>query len=259
MANSSDYEQEIAERVARLRDVASVEIRGLVEDLLAEAEQERQQGLDTAVEERDAAIAEALDAASREMAAEADAAIADALAEVAVSGPRALLAGVRRLDASKTLSGVLDTLVDLVAAEAGRAALFVGTGGSLRGWRFVGFDAVGDPMDFAAGGVDPGLLDRAISQRNATIDTDRGAMALPIVVGGEPMALVYADGARANDDAPATDNARATAEDGGAEPGRRAPHWVAAVEVLTRYTGCRLESLTANRVADLATSIARGE
>ena len=247
MAEIRDYEEEIAERVARLRDVASVEIRGLIEDLLAETERERQQALDAALEERDAAIAEALDAAAAETAAEVEAAIDGALAEVAESGPRALVAAVGHLDAAKTLSGVLDTLVDLVAAEAGRAALFLGTGGSLRGWRFAGFDAVDDPMDYAAGGVDPGLLDRAIGQRGATVDPDRGAMAVPVVVGGEPMALLYADGARA------------AAQDGDTEPGQRAPHWVHAVEVLARYTGCRLESLTANRVADLATSIARGE
>ena len=240
MADARDYEREIAERVARLRDIASVEIHGLVEELIAQVDQNRQQALDAAMEERDAAFAHALEAAAAESAAETDTAIAAALAEVAESGPRALLAGVRRIDEVKNLSGVLDTLVNVAAGEAGRAALFVSTEGALRGWRFVGFDE-------AAGGVDPGLMERALGERGAAVDTDRGAMAVPVVVGGQPMAVLYADGERTD------------AKGGRAEPGRPAPFWLAAVEVLARYAGCRLESLTANRVADLAAGIARDD
>lgn len=248
MADARDYEQEIAERVARLRDIASVEVHGLVEELIARTDQDRQRALDAAMEERDAAFAEALEVAAAESAAETDAAIDAALAEVAQCGPRALLAAVRRIDDAKNLSGVLDTLVNVVAGEAGRAALFVGTGGALRGWRFVGFDAAADdPMDYAAGGVDPALVDRAISEQDAAVDTDRRAMAVPVIVGGQPMALLYVD-------AGPTD-----AKAGGDEPAQRAPYWTAAVEVLARYAGCRLESLTANRVADLAAGIAPDE
>lgn len=248
MADARDYEREIAERVARLRDIASVEIHGLVEELIAQVDQNRHQALDAALEERDAAFAQALEVAAAESAAETDAAIAAALAEVAESGPRALLAGVRRIDEVKNLSGVLDTLVNVAAGEAGRAALFVSTEGALRGWRFVGFDeAAGDPTDRAAGGVDPGLMERALGEQGAAVDTDRGAMAVPVVVGGQPMAVLYADGERTD------------AKNGGAEPGRPAPFWLAAVEVLARYAGCRLESLTANRVADLAAGISRDD
>ena len=255
MADARDYEQEIAERVARLRDIASVEIHGLIEELLARTDLERQESLDAAVAERDAAIAQALDGAAAESAAETDASIARALADVAESGPRALLAGVRRIDAATTLSGVLDVLVDVVAREAGRAALFVATGDAIRGWRFAGFDeAMGDPMDYAAGGIDPALMDRAVSEGSAAVDAGRGAMAVPVVVGGELMALLYADDARA-----ARDDGAESGKAGDAEAAQRAPHWIAGVEVLARYAGCRLESITANRVAALAAGNARDD
>ena len=52
-----------------------------------------------------------------------------------------LVDAVRRLDEQATLSGVLDALADLTAAEAGRAAVFVVADEGLQVWRVVGLDA----------------------------------------------------------------------------------------------------------------------
>ena len=241
MATDPRIEDEITERLARLRDTAAVELRGLVEELTARAEADRQAALDAAVAERDAAIARALDAAAAESGAETDAAISRALAEAAGSGRRTLLASVRRLDEPLTLSGVLDALVAAAATEAGSAVLFVAEGGAMRVWRRNGTRRARQGATGAAAAADyRELVDRVAALRRTEARTSDGAVAVPLLVGGEALAVCVAVAASAG-----------TSEDDAAGVGDLPPG-VAGVELLVRHAACRLEALTANRAADVA-------
>ena len=276
MTVGRDIENAVDGAVARIREAAESEIRDLARALAADAE--------AAAAEHDAAVAQVRGAAVAAKA-EHDAVIARVQGEVAAAKAAAraaeaeavaigrqsardavtrLLDAVQRLDAQSTLTAVLDTLADLAAADAGRAALFVATGGEMRGWRFVGFGpAIGEARDHAVNGAGAGLLGRAIAEgrtqvlaagAGAASDADgppafaalpagRAAVAVPVLVGGAPMVAVYADDANA--------------AGGGNLPEKvTRPLWPDVVELLARHAGCRLEALTANRAAELAVSAA---
>lgn len=244
MTAGRDIDEAIDDAVARVREAAESELRAVVSRLREEAAAAR--GAVRATE-------------------------ADALAsgrEAARDAVVRLLEAVRRLDAQSTLTGVLDALADLAAAGAGRAALFVTTSGELRGWRFVGFGPeIGPARDHVVNGADRGLLGRAVAERVTQVLAARGgdddgsgdgdasdagetpsfavlpagccAVAVPVLVGGEPLIAIYAD------DAP-------PAGGGEASDASSHPHWTGVVELLARHAGSRLEALTANRAAEMA-------
>ena len=165
-----------------------------------------------------------------------------------------LLDAVNRLDEQTTLSGVLDALADLAGAEAGRAALFVAQKGGLQSWRLVGFDAPADETGRVLSVADAGVAGRAMEERRSVAVT-RGAgngaqdrppafaalaeecagVAVPLLIGGEPLVAVYAD-------------------EGTAGRGSDSARWMAVVEILARHAGSRLEALAAERAAALARS-----
>ena len=244
MTAGRHIDEAIDDAVARVREAAESELRTVVSRLREEA----------------AAAQEAARVTEAEAIAIGREAARDAVAR--------LLEAVQRLDAPSTLSGVLDALADLAAAAAGRAALFVEAGGELRGWRFVGFGPeVGEARDHVVTGADRGLLGRAIAERMTQVLADRDdagsddgdrdpsaaeelpsfaalpagrcAVAVPVLVGGEPLVAVYADDA-------------ASTRDGDAADASSHPHWTNVVELLARHAGCRLEALTANRAAEMA-------
>ena len=240
MATDPGIENEITERLARLRDTAAVELRGLADEMAARADAERQVALDAAVAERDAAIASALDAAATESAEEMDAAISRALAEAAGSGRRTLLASVRRLDEPLTLSGVLDALAAAAAAEAGTAVLFVAEGGAMRAWRRNPPRRERARAADAVAAAHRDLVDQVVARRRTEARASEGVAAVPLLVGGEVLAVCVAAAVReGTSDDEATDVA---------DP----PAWAAGVELLARHAACRLEALTANRAAEVA-------
>ena len=166
-----------------------------------------------------------------------------------------LLDAVRRLDAQPSLTSVLDTLTELVAAEAGRVAVFVSANGEMRGWRFSGFGPeVGEARQHVLNGADAGFLSQALGARQTrllaagrrepanrppsfvALPDDRSALAVPVLVGGDAMVLVYAD-------------------DVNTESRPMLSQWSDAVELLARHAGYRLEALTADRAAALAPGV----
>ena len=167
-----------------------------------------------------------------------------------------LLASVRRLDAQPTLMATLDTLTEVLAEEVGRAAVFVQTDGVMRGWRFAGFGPWdGDARSRVINGDDAGFLRQVIAERRtcvllangdrsasgwppefAALPTDRNALAVPILVGGEVMVVIYVD-------------------DVSVEQPSALSQWSDVVELLARHAGHRLEALTANHAAALARRI----
>jgi hypothetical protein len=164
-----------------------------------------------------------------------------------------LLGAVRALDNAGSLSEVLDCLVAAARDEAGRAALLVVKGPTLRGWSLAGFSAEMPPAaEISIPARDPGLFGTAIlSKERATssesrfvsLDSpftlssaDRVGIAVPLLVDDKPVGVLYAD------------------DDGDLE--RAVPSaWPESVELLVRHAGRCLESLTARRATASATRL----
>ena len=163
-----------------------------------------------------------------------------------------LLDGVRQLDQASRLTDVLNTLAELAGNEAPRAAVLTVQADRVRGWRFVGFGPTLDEdearqVDLAFG--EAGIVGRAVVTGDAcsvvsgpngvprdaepaftTLPLGVRALAVPVLVGGQVMVVVYGDDAER----------------------RPAAAWRESLEVLARHAGHCLEALTALRAAQLA-------
>jgi len=160
-----------------------------------------------------------------------------------------VLAGVRRLDADTTLTAVLDSLGDIIAALSGRAVLLVvEENGKIRPWRFVGFSPDrGDVSALPLTDADVSFMNKIILKRQTCLlssadegGTDSGklsfaeltegrhALVVPVVIGDDVMVLVYADNVSFVSPLSVLS-------------------WSEAVELLARYAGRRLEGLTIER------------
>jgi hypothetical protein len=132
-----------------------------------------------------------------------------------------LLAGVRRIDTASALSDVLNALADAVAGEAPRTAVLVAAAEGFRTYRISGFKETGTRV-----------LTRAEASslvRGLPVDPlppDHVGFSVPIEVGNQTVALVYADDCTGEEEAvPAS--------------------WPEAVEILARHAALRLSMLTA--------------
>jgi hypothetical protein len=179
-------------------------------------------------------------------------AVAAARAELPAVDPAAgerLAGAVRAIDGAPSLTATLDMLVSGAAGEAARVALLLIRGGDLRGWQFVGFGrGFSSAGDFVVPMAGTGVIRDAIRTGSVAIAEGPDAapsfatavdggrcFAAPIVIGGQPVAVLYAD-----QGAP------------GAEPSAM-PNWVDAVEVLTRHATRCLEAIVAFQAARLFT------
>ncbi len=253
MAESRSVEEVVGAVVPRLQNTVAAEVRNLAQELATRAEEVRVE----AEAEHEAALVRERRRAMAERA-EAISAAVDVAREQAASGVVSrLLDAVRRLDEQTTLSGVLDALADLAGAEGGRAAVFVVADGGLRCWRLVGFDAPGDDAAHVLTAADAGAAGRAIDERRSvsvaggvedasqgrppvfvTLPEDCAGVAVPVLVGGEPLVSVYAD-------------------EGAGRRGTHSARWIPTVELLVRHAGARLEALTAERAAAFAREAVR--
>ena len=159
---------------------------------------------------------------------------------------------IRNLDEARGLSEVLERLVPCAAPEVDRAAVLLVKGDRLAGWRLAGFGA-GAP---AAKSIDLSIEDAGLAgavlqsgvaaSRPADASDDqpslpafarnageRHAMALPVRVGGDVVAVLYAD-------APRLDTPSSTAR------------WPAVLEVLVRHASRVLEAMTIQQAAGLS-------
>jgi len=167
-----------------------------------------------------------------------------------LAGTERLLPGIRRLDEASALSEVLEALVASSADYAGRVAMLVAHGGSLRGWRFIGFDAeVAERQGTEIHEPEHGAIMRALHSGEAALaqphsggalaasfaplPAGRVGLAVPVRVGGRVVAIVYADDAT-----------------NGERPSPAA--WPEVIEVFARHAGRCLESLTALRSVQAA-------
>lgn len=235
--------ERVREEVEEARRVAREEARQAARDV----EEQLREHAQAAIAARDAALQQ-LGAASGTAPAPA-AADGAGEREGRLAALDRLLRGVARIDEAATLRGALDALADAVACEAPRSVILLVRNEQVRGWRASG--VAGGP-DIAAVGCSldqAGPLGRAVvSGETVSVDAqaagsvpglsflggdeDTVGLAVPVVVDGQAVALVYADdGATSDREVPAS--------------------WPEAIQVLARHTARCLESLTARRAARL--------
>jgi hypothetical protein len=221
-----------------VRDAVEAERERLVADAAAQAR--------ALAEERDAAVA----AAAARAVAEAEASIDAARTgerEAEIAGLTRLVESIRGLDGATSLSEVLDALALAAGRETARAAVVVVKGDHVVGWRLSGFGARdAQPKSIDLPLAESGVIGLAASSSRAVttksggadgpgfeqLTDDRMGMAMPVLVGGRVVAVVYAD------------DVTGEAHD----PTVPSP-WPEAIEVLARHAGRCLEALTAQKVA----------
>ena len=156
---------------------------------------------------------------------------------------------VRRLDEATSLRGILDALALGASAVAARAAVLLVDGSTLRAYKHSGFAPGQTPNDLNVSAS--ALLTAAVQMRQVTTVPSGGSMpdplapafmrvpaghvglVIPLIVGREVVAVVYADGE----------------ERLSQHPG--APVWTEQVEVLVRHASARLENVTSQRTVEV--------
>lgn len=242
-----------------LRDAQSAAMaqREASEQALARLREEHDAALATLQAEHDASAArmrEEFDAAASHARQLADTALASLRAEAQEAatlhshavdahetGALRLLESVRTLDGSTSLSEVLDALAIGASREAGRAAMLVVKGDRMIGWRTIGFGPLDqEPRAIESSTADVDALAAAVNTgRPAVVGSgsvltaptfsdapaDRPGLAVPLLVAGRPVAVLYAD------------------------PGTAAGStgWTSPVEVLVRHAARCLEGLAVQR------------
>jgi hypothetical protein len=169
--------------------------------------------------------------------------------EIELATVNRLVESIRGLDGATSLSEVLDALALAAGKEAARAAVVVLRAERIQGWKLHGFgarDANPKAIDIplaesgvigmaVAAGRPVTTLDSetaAIGPGFHTLPTDRTGLAVPVVVGGRVVAVIYAD-------AVTLDGAERLTPSG----------WPELIEVLARHAGRCLEAMTALRAA----------
>jgi hypothetical protein len=238
-------DEKIAQARDEDRDAAAREIRKQLE---AEIDQKMHDALDAAENRHRIAAADGAAKAAEDLkAAVAAARIKER--EIEMSCASRLLESIRGLDGATSLTEVLDALALAAAKEAARAAVVVLRGERIQGWRMSGFG----PRDKQPKSIDLTLADsgviglaigagRPINTRDnqsaavgpgfETLPADRMGLAVPVIVGGRVVAVVYAD---------------AVSIEGGE---RHVPSsWPELIEILARHAGRCLEALTSQKTS----------
>jgi hypothetical protein len=246
----------------RIRSSVDQAVAPLIQQVLTEAAAERDEAIRVAKaqvfeEAEQVAGARVADAEARiratleaKAAADLESAVAAARVkerEIEMAGVSRLLESVRGLDGATSLSEVLDALALAAAREAARAAVVVLRNDRIQGWRTSGFgarDSQPKSIDLPLAecgviGVAVGAA-RAVTTRDGqnagsgpgfeTLPQDRMGLAVPVIVGGKVVAVVYADAVRVD----------------GQE--RQVPSsWPELIEVLARHAGRCLEALASQK------------
>jgi len=248
---------ELAERVDEAIAATRAELAERADEAATAA---RAEAISTTRAEADHRLAAAVSAATQEAEETARQTATQALVESQVAARHSELAqidrvveAVRRFDQARSLTDVLNTLGDVTSREAPRVALFLVRGSRLAGWRTTGFGPAVDPRTVDVGSEESSLLWRAIASGRSLSTTDAApgerlttpfgelghdaaGLAVPVRVGGETVAVIYADDA--------------------ADGPRVVPSaWPEVVEVMARHAARCLEVLTMSRaVPPIATA-----
>ena len=235
----------VATRCAEDRAVAAREIRKQLEEELSAKNAET---LAAADKRMNLLLADAESRSAEAVKAQVSAARVKER-ELELASVNRLLESIRGLDGATSLSEVLDALALAAGKEAARAAVVVLRAERIQGWKLTGFGArdanpkaidiplsesgvigmavaAGRPvttMDGEAAAIGPGFH---------SLPTDRTGLAVPVVVGGRVVAVIYAD-------AVTLDGVEHLTPSG----------WPELIEVLARHAGRCLEAMTAVRSA----------
>ena len=245
-------QDEAAAEAVRLRDEANTAASAAKADLdhaVADAACQREE-LEAALTQVRFAAATEIEKARTE-AQDAAAAHSQAL-DAQLTGASRLLESVRAIDGAASLTEVLDALTFAAAKEAGRSAMLVMKGDRLVGWRTAGFGRLDDePHSIESSTADVDALAVAVNTGRPAIvgsgsvlaapafsqlPPDRPGLAVPLLVAGRPVAVLYA-------------------EHGAAAP--LSPGWTSPVEVLVRHAGRCLEAMAVSRGAHARAAAAR--
>ena len=212
------------------------------EQLQRAGEREREQLQRAVAHERDQARALTEKARQAQVAALEKARAAQRQAQLETV--QRILGAVHAMSTAGSLSDTLTALLSAASAEAPRAALLLVNGSTLQGWKSAGFTGQSPasvqlsldecPMFAEAlrsgepAAVEDG--DASAAPAFAALAFHAEALALPIVLGGETVAMLYADsGEDAGRDVPAT--------------------WRETLQILSRHASACLAHLTAVRTA----------
>ena len=220
--------------MARVRHNMDVHLEILVSDLARAAEED---------------IAARVDAAGREAHAAALPASPNAAARLDLLA--ALVGAMRLLDEAETLRAILEALARGVSAEASRTAVMLVDGTTVRRFADFGYSVGPRPADVPVDSFS--ALSRAVNEKQrvqlsaaaASFSSDvpaflrpgtgHSGLVIPVVVGGNVVSLVYAEG-----------------------PDRlTSPHasvWIEAIELLVRHAASRLENVTSRRTVEVLSS-----
>jgi len=251
-ATESEAARGLHEAVAATQAEAGRRLDETVAAVRADLAQRVEEAVAAVRAEADQRMAAAVAAARREAEETARQTAAQALVESQVAARQSELAQIdrvveaaRRFDQARSLTEVLDALGDVTSREAPRVALFLVRGNRLAGWRATGFGPAVDPLTIEVVSDESSLLWRAIAsgQSLSTTDSapgerlttpfgelghDAAGLAVPVRVGGETVAVIYADDA--------------------ADGPRVVPSaWPEVVEVMARHAARCLEVLTMSR------------
>jgi hypothetical protein len=240
----AEMDARVAQALAEDREVAAREIRRQLE---REVDQKMHDALETAENRMRMALADGEAKAAEELKA-AVAAARVKEREIEMAAISRLLESIRGLDGATSLSEVLDALALAAAREAARAAVVVLRADRIQGWRMSGFgprDAQPKSIDLAL--AESGVIGLAIgaarpvttrdSQTAAigpgfeTLPSDKMGLAVPVIVGGRVVAVVYADAVSVN----------------GMHERPVPSGWPELIEILARHAGRCLEALTSQK------------
>jgi hypothetical protein len=181
----------------------------------------------------------------------------DALTEARTAERQSQLAFVERLSGAvrtialaRSLSDTLTALVSTASSVAPRVALFIVNGPDLQGWRAEGF-AANSPASLRLAPGDSPLLSNAVTTGSpastpaapppafAALPADRAALAVPIIVGGHTVAVLYAD-------------------DGSALRSETSAAWSDAIHILGAHASACVAYITALRTTQAMRATAPG-
>jgi colicin import membrane protein len=238
-AEMNEARQAAAAEIDQVRRVAAADVEEARRAAAAEAEELIVSQLAVAAAEHDRRQAEALDQAR---------AAAHALDH---EHTKRLVHAIRMLDDARSIGEVLEVLTQGAAREAERVAVLVARGDRLAGWSAVGFgEHLAPPRTLEidpehAGLAGTVLRSGAPASRSGTDGADRSVLppfaidagrrdvlALPVIVGGAAVAVLYAD-------ALTTDT-------------RGVDRWPSVLDVLARHASRVLEALTVQQAVGLS-------
>jgi len=253
LAARADVSRKIEDAVAAARAQISSHHDALTASIRADAARALAEAVARTRADADQQMARYIDAARRDAHQRAERSPAegrDTDRQTELAQVERLVESVRRLDAAHSLTDALDVLVEVVAKEAPRVAVFMMRGTRMAGWRGSGMPSGTDLKRLDLSIADGGLVSRAVRASLAVrtrefhdpalmttpfgaLPADAAGLAIALRVGGEPVAVLYAD-----------DVADQRREVAGA--------WPEAVELLARHAARCLEVLTVVRAAQPA-------